>query len=316
MVGATTERRINTVIITIDPKIDYAFKFLLGNEANVSILIALLNAILKLAVPIVHAEILNPFTQPMAIDEKLCILDVRARDQIGRIFNIEMQMSATPSLQQRLLYYSSKVYTDQLPRGTDYELLKPTICICFLNGVLYSKVPGYHLEFQLVDTEAGVKLTDDLTIHLIELPKFRLSAEDITTAEDAWIYFLKNAERMDHEALPGPLNTAEMRRAGEALMTLTEIDTHKHFYEDRIKAMRDERMWRLDGLREGREAGREEGQREGREEGQRELLLLLLRERFGELPAELEARVKSATAANCTEMVGRVARAASLDDLA
>ena len=36
--------------------------------------------------------ILNPITEPLVLDDKLSILDIRARDQTGRSPNVEMQM--------------------------------------------------------------------------------------------------------------------------------------------------------------------------------------------------------------------------------
>jgi hypothetical protein len=49
------------MILGIDPIVDFAFKRVFGDERNADILIHLLNAILKLLVPIVSIEILNPF---------------------------------------------------------------------------------------------------------------------------------------------------------------------------------------------------------------------------------------------------------------
>lgn len=71
----------------IDPKIDLAFKWLFGREQNMDLLIDLLNAVLKplLAVQeIVSLELLNPFSEQDSVDDKLSIVDVKARDCSGR----------------------------------------------------------------------------------------------------------------------------------------------------------------------------------------------------------------------------------------
>jgi hypothetical protein len=74
------------VLLQVDPKVDYAFKRVFGMERNRDILIHLLNAILARALgrPIVSIEILNPFSSKDALDDKLSILDIKARDQSGR----------------------------------------------------------------------------------------------------------------------------------------------------------------------------------------------------------------------------------------
>jgi predicted transposase/invertase (TIGR01784 family) len=150
------------MMLGIDPKVDYAFKWLFGNQKNTSILIHLLHAILNPAPEeqIMEIQILNPFNDKMALDEKLSILDIKARDQLGRQFNIEMQMLATAVLKQRILYYWGKLYTEQLQSGQNYGLLKPTISICFVDGVLFPAVPEYHLWFQLISPLNGIALTD------------------------------------------------------------------------------------------------------------------------------------------------------------
>ena len=37
-------------------------------------------------------RVLNPYSEKMALDDKLSILDIKARDNQGRLFNVEMQM--------------------------------------------------------------------------------------------------------------------------------------------------------------------------------------------------------------------------------
>ena len=71
----------------IDPKIDYAFKRLFGSEANEPLLIHLLNAVLQPppAQRVAALEILNTFNDKEALD----VVDIKARDQLGRQFNIE-----------------------------------------------------------------------------------------------------------------------------------------------------------------------------------------------------------------------------------
>ncbi|WP_437561392.1 DUF4351 domain-containing protein [Sorangium sp. So ce542] len=68
---------------------------------------------------------------------------------------------------------------------------------------------------------------------------------------------------------------------------------------------------RLAGEREGRLAG----EREGRLEGQRSTLLRLLRQRFGELPEPIEARIRAADAGQIDGWTDRVLTASTLDDV-
>lgn len=107
--------------------------------------------------------------EQMALDEKLSILDIQARDQRGRQFNVEMQMLATGGLRQRVLYYWAQLYMEQLEPREDYRDLCPTISVCFVDGVVFPAISAYHLVFRLLEPEHGVALTEDLSIHFFEL---------------------------------------------------------------------------------------------------------------------------------------------------
>ena len=71
------------MILGIDPKVDYAFKHLFGREGTRPILIDVLDSVLNPAPGhrIRDIELLNPFNPKEALDDKLSILDIKARDQ-------------------------------------------------------------------------------------------------------------------------------------------------------------------------------------------------------------------------------------------
>lgn len=120
----------------IDPKVDYVFKWLFGKEIHVALLLSLLNAVLKPppGQRIVDLTIVNPFNDKEALDDKISILDIKARDQLGRQYNIEMQMLGSPIFLKRLLYYWAVLHADQLHEGEEYAGLRPTITIAFVNA--------------------------------------------------------------------------------------------------------------------------------------------------------------------------------------
>src|SRR5262245_56898105 len=94
----------------IEPTVDFAFKRLYGREETADLLIDLLNCVLDPPADrrITAVEILNPYNPKEALDDKLSILDVKARDRLGRQFNIEMQMIAYGYYEKRILYYGAK----------------------------------------------------------------------------------------------------------------------------------------------------------------------------------------------------------------
>jgi predicted transposase/invertase (TIGR01784 family) len=241
----------------VDPKVDYAFKHLFGRDATRPLLIDVLDSVLD--PPPGHAihdiELLNPFNPKEALDDKLSILDIKARDQAGRLFNVEMQMLAFRHYEKRILYYWARLHQQQLHEGQDYLELKPTLSVSFLDHVLFPLAPGYHHRFRLLETAQHFPFTADLEFHVLELPKFTKSAAELASALDVWLYFLRNAEKIHPEALPAALNRPLVRRALEELKMLSQTDEERERYEAR-------RKWQLDyntGMKVARLEGREEG---------------------------------------------------------
>jgi predicted transposase/invertase (TIGR01784 family) len=104
----------------ISPIVNYAFIMLFASEENEPVLRAFLNAILKLEHPIVSLRVLHPFNMQEFEDDKQSILDVKATDSLGRIFNIEMQLSNHSAFVPRIVFYGCELYADQLREGDDY----------------------------------------------------------------------------------------------------------------------------------------------------------------------------------------------------
>jgi predicted transposase/invertase (TIGR01784 family) len=242
----------------IDPKVDYAFKWLFGSERNSHLLIDLINAVLDPPPgrEVVAVEFLNPFHDLEAEDEKQTILDVKARDQSGRLFNVEMQMLAHRFLPQRILYYWARLYASQLVEGEQYNRLQPTVSICFLNAVLIRDTPVTHLTFGLHDSSQSVTLVPDLEIHLFELPKFDAPAEDVEGIMQGWLYFLRHAATLDTESLPEELCMSPIEQAMHELQKLAQDPEERERYENRLKFLRDQEAIRMTVREEGRQEGR------------------------------------------------------------
>jgi len=147
------------MLLGIKPTVDFVFKKIFGSPENIPVLIGLLNAILKLAHPIVHVEILNPFSYQEFADDKLIVLDVRARDSAGRWLNIEMQVTVFTGLLQRLVYYACTMYIDQLDPGQSYADLRSAISICLLNKKLFRDDTIPHHRFRLADPEHEMEVS-------------------------------------------------------------------------------------------------------------------------------------------------------------
>jgi len=225
---------------------------------------------------IVGLEIRNPFNAKETADDKVSVLDIKARDAAGRWYNIEMQMLAPWFFPQRVLYYWAKVYVSQLVEGSDYRDLQPTISIAFVNSRLFPDSEGYHHCFTLFDQADETVLTDHLEIHLIELPKCTLTAEQLTTPLEVWCYFLRHGESLDTASLPETLNIPPIQRALEVLNMMTQSELERERYEARLKGMRDQSASLHGAMEEGIKKGLNKGELIGRIRQCQELLNQLI----------------------------------------
>lgn len=241
----------------IDPKVDYAFKRLFGREQNRLLLLDLLNAVLQLSEQnrLTDVQLLNPFGEKDTLDDKLSIVDVKARDQQGRLFDIEMQVLPERAFRSRVLYYWADLHRGQLSAGEPYSALRPTISVCLTNFVLFPRPADYHLRFELLNFAHGLRFSEDLLVVLLELPKFQRAVEQLNNPLDAWLYFLRHAEELDTEALPAALATPEFRQAMEELTMISQNDLERERYLARVKVERDELSRLVSAREEGQLVG-------------------------------------------------------------
>jgi predicted transposase/invertase (TIGR01784 family) len=259
--------------IKIDPKVDYAFKHVFGREESKPALISLLDAVFQPGAgqQISSLDLLNPFNDKETPDDKTSVLDIKARDESGRQFNVEMQMLAYGAFRQRALYYWARLHQSQLRKGKDFRLIRPTIAVCFVDTPLFPEIDDFHLIFELRERKRRTLFTDQMAVHILELTKFRKAADELETPLDRWLYFLRHAANLDVNALPVALDVPEVRWALGDLRMISRSKRERERYESRLKMERDV----YTALAEKLDEGRAEGLAEGRAEARRELIQYL-----------------------------------------
>lgn len=228
---------------SIDPKIDCVFKALLGAESNRRLLIHFLNAVLDAALPaaIRQVDILNPFNEVEFVGDKLSIVDVKARDAAGRLYQVEVQMVLRADLPARMLYTWADLYAQQLRKGQKYGALRPTYAIWLLATNLVSGDTRDTHAYQFRD-EDGQLLLDHGGIWLLELNKF--AADRVHTEKERWLKFFQEGEQLDETHLPDWMQTEEMRQAMSTLKAFSERERAYFAYQARQDYLREQESMR------------------------------------------------------------------------
>jgi predicted transposase/invertase (TIGR01784 family) len=257
----------------INPRIDFAFKKLFGSEENKDLLIGLINSIIEPNDKIEEVTLRNPYNLADYLQDKMSILDIKAVDEKGVVFNVEMQIGEDLNFDKRSIYYWSKLVTEQLSEGMMYRQLNKTISINILDFNIIDNENGYHNTYKILNEKTGKSddLHDMFEMHYIELKKFKKDFDDIGKAIDRWILFLNKFSKLNKRDLPKSMKTDPLIvKAIEAVDRMFD-EEERMVYENRMRVQMDFES-RYDsaitkGLMEGRAKGLEEGKAKGLEEG-------------------------------------------------
>ena len=142
----------------ISPRVDIAFKKIFGVEENKDLLISLINSIVSNEDQVSEVTLLNPYNPKNFKQDKLSILDIKAKGADGKRFNIEIQISDEADYDKRALYYWAKLYTEQLQCAQTYSNLSKAVGIHILNFISIPEAPKYHTVFHFTERDNDFSL--------------------------------------------------------------------------------------------------------------------------------------------------------------
>ena len=249
-----------------DPKNDLAFKKIFGDSNHKNILISFLNSVLdfKDNHAIIDVSLANPYQIPKIPELKETILDIKATNKKGDTFIVEMQKKDLGDFTKRSLYYTSKAYTAQLPKGNNYTVLKKVYFIGIVNFTIFENI-SFISRHLIINQETHTQDLNDFEFTFIELQKFTKELDELQTLLDKWIYFIKNAS--DLTVIPAQYEEiTELKDAFDIATQTTWDKKELEVYEymglkefDEINALRTAK-------RKGEAIGEARGEARGREE--------------------------------------------------
>ena len=151
---------------------DLLFKFIFGHKENKEITLSFINAVLGLEGEraFVDLRFADRAIDPEEEHGKRSALDLLCMTNDETQINIEVQVQNRQNMGQRSLYYWAKLYQSTLGRGENYENLRRTVAINLL-GYTYLPLSGFHHMYGPYDETGVHRLTEDIEIHFLELPK-------------------------------------------------------------------------------------------------------------------------------------------------
>ena len=245
------------------PKIGIVFKKIFGVEENTDLLISFINSILGAEDQVSDVTLLNPYNPKNFGNENLLILDIKAINQDGKRFNIEIQILHEADYDQRDLYDWAQKYTEQLQIAEDYSKLSKAIGNHILNITSVFGTKKYHHVFHITEQETSLLDCKDLELHTIELNKFSSNynekLEDIVLKVknplDMWLAFLTRHYLLTLDNLPREFNDINLKKAINVLSVMNLTPEEKEAYENNLKWL----LIKINTLKKYEQKGREKG---------------------------------------------------------
>ena len=250
----------------LDPKADIVFKKIFGQHPH--LLKSFLNAVLPLSEGsfIESLEYLSSEHVPEIPGFKYTVVDVKCKDEQGRIFIVEMQIQWTDAFKQRLLFGASTAYVRQLKAGEDYHLLKPVYGLALLASVFDKESQDWYHHYKLVNIGKPEREIKHLQLVFIELPKFQPSSLQEKKLRALWLRFMSelndDTDTIPPEWLTEPDIVEALHLSEQSAYSREELGAYESYWD----AVSVEKTLRTGFYREGMEAGMQAGREQGTQE--------------------------------------------------
>lgn len=240
------------------PRVDFAFKEIMMDEkARTGFLAAVLHINPE---DIKETQILDTNLRKLHEDDKLGILDMRVLLNNNTEIDTEIQLSELKVWPDRSLFYTSKMFTEQIEKGQKYDVFKKCVNISILGFKLFKNEPDFYSCFHIREDTRGFIYTDKMEFHVIELPKLPKELKENCNSLELWAKFI-NAEKKEELDMIAKQNVY-IQSAYDRLQVISQDKQKRMEYEARQKALFDYNQF----MYEAEQRGREEGKEEGREE--------------------------------------------------
>lgn len=240
----------------LSPVNDHVFKRVFGKHLRV--LAGFLSAVLEMPIDAADIRVLDPNFRAERDDDKLGVLDVKVETRNGLI-DVEVQVQPHLHLKKRLLYYTSRMFVEQIDKGQNYGKLTRAVSIMIVDFELIKTDSAFHHRYRLYDQENRLEYSDALEINVLEIPK---AQKDEASPVSAWLRFF--AAKTEDEFMSLAQTNPAMEEAWGVIKELSADERERLLAEDREKTRRDNAAYYETGLVEGRAAGITEGRLEER----------------------------------------------------
>ncbi len=241
-----------------NPLTDYGFKKIFGEEPNKDILIEFLNDILPGERRVEDLQYLKNEKLGISSSDRKAIFDLYCTSDTGEKFIVELQKAKQNFFKDRSIYYSSFPIREQALKGDWDFRLEAVYTIGILDFIFddHKNQEEYYHVIELKNQRNEV-FYDKLKYVYVELPKFRNTADELSTRREKWLYVFRHLARLNER--PEPLKERIFEKLFEVAKISNFSPEEQDEYEESLKVYRD--------IKNVVDTSREEGMEEGIEKG-------------------------------------------------
>ena len=276
ILNLNSKRRFFIISNLLNPKNDYVFHRIFGYSGNEDITKNFISSIISDHIQEITLDC-NPITEKNLLDDKVGILDIKAKLNNNINCNIEMQLVRQSNVIERLLFYWSKMYTSSIHSGNKYKNLKRSIAILISNCNLdkLKEIPEFLTKWNIREEKYHyILLTNVLELYIIELDKVKDYQIDSDTILNSWLQFINNPK----EKLK--MENKEIKKAKKILQEISEDEHERRLTELREKYIMDQQAIEDYGYDKGLAEGVKQGIEQGIEKTQTNIIKKMQKENF------------------------------------
>ena len=253
-------------------RFDWAMKRLLRDKANFGVLEGFLTTLLGKRIKI--QKLLESESNQADEDDKQNRVDVLAEDDKGELYLIEVQNESELAYFQRMLFGTSKLVTEYINRGENYEHVRKVYSV---NIVYFNLGGGTDILYHGKTEFRGIHNGEVLSLSPFQQQRFKvdvvsdlypeyfiLKVNDFNkwskVPREQWIYFLNTSE-IPHDATAPGLAEARKKLQIDRMTPAERNAYYRHL--DNVVILKD-------NISTARGEGRMEGRAEGRAEAMKE----------------------------------------------
>ena len=193
--------------------------------------------------------------------DKLGILDLELDINDNEKVDVEIQLLKRDNFIERILYYVTRLYSNQAKIGEDYAKIKRVVLIAIIDFDIeqLKDIDDMETKWKLIETKNRTKiLTDLIEINIINLKKaLKEYKKDKTNQKAQWMLVLDNPDSREVKEI-----MKENKDIKECVITVKEMSEDEKMQRLaflRQKAIMDEKAIRRAGYKDGVEQGLKQG---------------------------------------------------------